>query len=115
MALDLSKAKIQERKLLQKKAKLDSDLARLQRKTNEARRRADSHRKIVLGVVTIAAIRDGGIPEPLIRRMIEMHASDRDRKVFENFDFATGEVVVPPEPAASESDASMPEETASAE
>jgi hypothetical protein len=89
MALDLGKLKSRERDLLQKKAKLESDLARLQKTQKDAARKADSRQKIILGGVLIAAVRDGGIPESLVRRLVQTHASDRDKKVFEDFVFET--------------------------
>lgn len=95
MALDL---KVLMQKLEQKKAKLEGEIARAKKKESEAARKADSRRKIVLGGVVIAAIRDGGIPESLVRRLVATHASDRDKAVFENFVFETAAA----EPAASE-------------
>ncbi|TPM33553.1 hypothetical protein FJ955_02045 [Mesorhizobium sp. B2-2-2] len=80
MALDL-------KALMQRKAKLESDIARAKRKESDAARKADSRRKIVLGGVLIAAIRDGGIPESLVRRLVETHASDRDKQIFDGFAF----------------------------
>lgn len=92
MALDL-------KVLMQRKARLESEIARAKKKESEARRREDSRRKIVLGGVVIAAIRDGGIPESLIRRLVQTHASDRDKAVLDGFAFEVAGM----EPAASES------------
>jgi hypothetical protein len=91
MALDL-------KVLMQRKARLESEIARERSKQKEAARKADSKRKIVLGGVLIAAVRDGGIPEHLVRRLIEAHASVRDKAIFENFTFE----VTGPETATTE-------------
>ena len=92
MAMDL-------KALMQRKVRLESQIAREKKKESDMRRREDSRRKIVLGSVVLAAVRKGGIQEESVRRLIDRFASDRDKTVFENFQFE----VAGAEPAASES------------
>jgi hypothetical protein len=79
--------------LLQKKAKIESDIARVKRATKDAARRADSRRKIVLGGVLIAAVREGKISETSVRALIDRFAADRDKAIFENWKFEAAEAV----------------------
>lgn len=101
MVLDLEKVKARERRLLQRKAKLESDLARLQKRAREAERRADSRRKIVLGSVVLKAVREGTLSEFSVREIIDSYASERDKAALADLDFGmSGEAVSEPPAAA---------------
>lgn len=86
--LDLGKLKERERGLLQKKAKLESDLARLQTQRKDAARRDDTRRKIVLGGVVLAAVEAGDVETDFFGRLIRDHAAEKDKKLFEGTAFA---------------------------
>jgi len=97
--------------LLQKKAKIENDIARAKRAAKDAARRADSRRKIILGGVLIAAVREGAFSGNAVRGLVSKFASDRDKAAFEDFEFETaGAVSAVPETASP-----VPEGTASAE
>lgn len=100
--LDLDKAADKERRLLQQKAKIESNLARLQKAQRDAARRDDTRRKIVLGGVILAAIQKGGIPEDAARKLIAKFASDRDKKVFQNFEFIVPETTIAGPPSVAQ-------------
>lgn len=80
-----------EKRLLQKKAKLESDLARLQKTARDAARRDDTRRKIVIGSAFLKAIQEGKISEDLGSRLVETFATDRDKKLFDGFIFKASE------------------------
>lgn len=80
-----------EKRLLQRKAKLESDLARLQKAAKDAARRDDTRRKIVIGAALIKAIEDGKISEDIGKRLIATFATERDRKLFDGFVFRAAE------------------------
>lgn len=90
--LDLGKLREREKGLLQKKAKLESDLARLQTQRKDAARRDDTRRKIVLGGVVLAAIEAGDVATDFFGRLIRDHAAERDKKLFEGSPFAVSEM-----------------------
>jgi hypothetical protein len=75
--------------LMQRKAKLEGEIARAKRAEKIAERKADSRRKIILGSVVLAAMREGALSENGIRGLINRFAADRDKPVFENWNFET--------------------------
>lgn len=79
--------------LLQRKAKLESDLARLRAREKDAARRDDTRRKIVLGGVVLAAVEAGDVPAHFVTRLVRDHVADRDRKLFDGTAFAVAEGV----------------------
>lgn len=81
--LDLGKLREKERGLLQRKAKLESDLARLRAKEKQAARRDDTRRKIVLGGALLAAMDSGAMPSEIGRKLVARFVADRDRKLFD--------------------------------
>jgi hypothetical protein len=75
--------------LMQRKAKLEGEIARARKAERAAERKADSRRKIILGSVVLAAMRQGALSEKGIRGLINRFAADRDKPVFENWNFET--------------------------
>jgi len=80
-----------EKRLLQKKAKLEIDLARLQKAARDAARRDDTRRKIVIGAALLKGIEEGKISEDIGKRLVGTFATDRDRKLFDGFVFKPSE------------------------
>lgn len=80
-----------ELKLLQRKAKVEADLARLQKMARDASRRDDTRRKIVIGAAFLKAIQEGKISEEMGPRLVDTFATDRDRKLFDDFVFKVSE------------------------
>lgn len=68
--------------LAQKRADLESRLARADNALREARRRDDARRKIVLGGALLAALRAGDIPAATGRALVARYVSERDRPLF---------------------------------
>lgn len=98
--IDISKIREKERGLLQRKAKLESDLARLRAQEKSAARRDDTRRKIVLGGALLAAMDSGAVPTETGRKLVSRFVADRDRKLFDGSPLAasaTGVESVPPE------------------
>jgi hypothetical protein len=75
--------------LMQRKAKLESEIARAKKAEKAAERKADSRRKIILGSVVLAAMREGALSENGVRGLVGRFASERDKPVFENWTFET--------------------------
>jgi len=73
---------------LQKLAKLQSDIKRLENADKSAARKLDSRRKIVLGGCLIKAERESRITENWIQNLVLSFASERDKAIF---DFAKSE------------------------
>lgn len=86
--LDLGKLREREKRLLQRKAKLESDIARNKAAEKMAARRDDTRRKIVLGGVVIAAIEAGDLETDYFGRLIRRHVAERDKKLFDGGPFA---------------------------
>lgn len=86
--LDLGKIRERERGLLQRKAKLESDLARLKAQEKKAARKDETRRKIVLGGALLAAIDAGAIPTEIGRKLVGKFVATRDRKMFEGSSLA---------------------------
>lgn len=78
-------------KLLVQKAKLEIELARAQKSQKAEARKLDSRRKIILGAALQKAASDGRIKEDFIRGLLATYASERDQKVFTEFDFSVRE------------------------
>ncbi len=73
---------------LQKLAKLQSEIKRLESADKTAARKLDSRRKIVLGGCLLKAQASGKISESYIENLVNAFASDRDKAIF---DFAKTE------------------------
>lgn len=73
---------------LQKLAKLQSEIKRLENADKTAARKLESRRKIVLGGCLIKAEREGRITENWIHNLVNTYASERDKPIF---DFAKSE------------------------
>lgn len=80
--LDLAKLREREKGLLQRKAKLESDLARLRAQEKNAARKDDTRRKIVLGGALLAAMETGAIQEEVGRKLVGRFVAERDQKLF---------------------------------
>ncbi|WP_199227170.1 hypothetical protein [Aminobacter sp. AP02] len=80
--VELSKIMEKERGLLQRKAKLEADIARLRTKEKDVARRDDTRRKIVLGGMILAAVAAGDVPADFVKRLVRIHVADRDKKLF---------------------------------
>ncbi|MBU1316219.1 MAG: hypothetical protein KJ947_10390 [Alphaproteobacteria bacterium] len=76
-----------EKRLLQRKAKLESDLARLQKAARDAARRDDTRRKIVIGAALLKGVSEGKISEDVATRLVATFATERDRRLFDEFIF----------------------------
>jgi len=89
MAIALKSDRLQ--KLMQKKAKIESDLARIEKAEKAAARKLDSRRKIVLGSALLKAIAEGRIQEGFARNLIATFASERDKPIFDGYAFPAPE------------------------
>ncbi|MGO1162303.1 hypothetical protein ACTOV4_10140 [Brucella sp. C7-11G] len=76
-------------KLMQKKAKIEGELARTLAAEKSAQRKLDSRRKIVLGSALLKAISEGRIQPQFGKGLIENFASERDKTIFVDFVFPT--------------------------
>ncbi|WP_199194731.1 hypothetical protein [Phyllobacterium phragmitis] len=104
--LDLGKLRARERGLLQRKAKLESDLAKLRAREKNAARRDDTRRKIVLGGALLAAMESGAAPSGIGRMLVARFVTDRDKKLFEGSPLAvTGASTESVPPDAPDTDA----------
>lgn len=81
MSIVLKNERLQ--KLMQKKAKIESDLARLERSAKTEQRKLESRRKIVLGGCLLKAQASGKISENYIENLVNAFASDRDKAIFD--------------------------------
>ena len=75
-------AAIDLRTLAQRRANLESRLARADIALREAKRRDDARRKIVLGGALLAALRAGDIPTATGRALVARYVSERDQALF---------------------------------
>jgi hypothetical protein len=89
--LDFGKVRAKEKGLLQRKAKLEADLARLRNREKEAARRDDTRKKIVLGGVVLAAVEAGDIRADFVAGLVRQHVAERDKKLFAGTAFAVPE------------------------
>lgn len=78
-------------KLLAQKARLESELARAQKSQKAEARKLDSRRKIIVGAALQKAVTEGRIKEDFLRGLLATYASERDQKVFSEFDFSNRE------------------------
>lgn len=75
-------------KLLQQKSRIEAELARAKNAHKTEARKIDSRRKIILGVALMKGISAGVVRSEVARAMIEKFASERDKKLFESYDFS---------------------------
>ncbi len=73
---------------LQKLAKLQADIKRLENADKISARKLDSRRKIVIGGCVIKAVSDGKLNQSWIENLVLSFASERDKAIF---DFAKSE------------------------
>lgn len=73
---------------LQKLAKLQADIKRLESADKSAARKLDSRKKIVIGGCVIKAVSDGKLNSSWIENLVLSFASERDKAIF---DFAKSE------------------------
>ncbi|MBN9074581.1 MAG: hypothetical protein J0H34_23840 [Rhizobiales bacterium] len=99
--LDFGKIREKEKGLLQRKAKLEADLARLRTQEKKAARRDDTRRKIVLGGVVLAAVEAGNVAPDFVAGLVRAHVAERDKKLFVGTAFAVPEAT---DSGAAESD-----------
>lgn len=85
-------AKAREQRLLQKKAKVEGDLARLRAKEKTAARKDDTRRKIVLGGMVLAGIEAGDVTADFVAMLVGAHVAERDKKLFIGTAFAAPEM-----------------------
>lgn len=78
-------------KLLAQKARLESELARAQKNQKAEARKLDLRRKIILGAALQKAANEGRIKEDFLRNLIATYASERDQRVFVEFNFSNHE------------------------
>lgn len=76
-------------KLLQQKAKIEAELARAKNAHKSEARKLDSRRKIILGAALLKGISTNAVRSEVARSLIEKFASDRDKKLFESFEFSS--------------------------
>lgn len=91
MTIVLRKRNEKLEKLMQRKNKIESELARLERTQKAESRKLDSRRKIVLGSALLKAISEGRIQGEFARNLIERFASERDKPIFADFEFSVSE------------------------
>lgn len=91
MTIVLKKRHEKLEKLMQRKNKIESELARLERTQKAENRKLDSRRKIVLGSALLKAMSEGKIQGDFARNLIERFASDRDKSIFDDFEFPSAE------------------------
>lgn len=92
MSISLRSQNPKLQKLMQRKAKIESELSRLERAEKASSRKLDSRRKIVLGSALLKAISEGRIQENFARNLIASFAAERDKAIFTDFVFPTPEV-----------------------
>lgn len=68
---------------LQKLAKLQADIKRLENADKTAARKLENRRKIVLGACLIKAEADDRISENWIQNLVMTYANDRDKAIFD--------------------------------
>ncbi len=91
MTIVLKKRNEKLEKLMQRKNKIESELARLERTQKAENRKLDSRRKIVLGSALLKAMSEGKIQPDFARNLIERFASERDKPIFADFEFPSAE------------------------
>lgn len=68
---------------LQKLAKLQSEIKRLENADKVSARKLDSRRKIVIGGCVIKAVASGKLSDSWIQNLVMSFASDRDKAIFD--------------------------------
>jgi len=68
---------------LQKLAKLQADIKRLENADKVSARKLDSRRKIVIGGCVIKAVSDGKLNHAWIENLVMSFASERDKAIFD--------------------------------
>lgn len=91
MTIILKKRNEKLERLMQRKNKIESELARLEKAQKTDSRKLDSRRKIVLGSALLKAISEGRIQADFARSLVEKFASDRDKVIFSDFEFPSAE------------------------
>lgn len=91
MTIILKKRNEKLEKLMQRKNKIESELARLEKAQKTDSRKLDSRRKIVLGSALLKAISEGRIQSDFARNLVERFASERDKTIFVDFEFPKSE------------------------
>lgn len=79
------------RTLAQRRADLESRLARADTALREAKRRDDARRKIVLGGALLAALRAGDIPAATGRALVTRYVAERDQRLFDGTPLAVSD------------------------
>ncbi|MDT6939815.1 hypothetical protein RI570_06610 [Brucella pseudogrignonensis] len=87
MSFSLKSQNPKLQKLMQRKAKIESELSRLEKSEKTAARKLDSRRKIVLGSALLKAISEGRIQDSFARNLIASFAAERDKVIFDDFTF----------------------------
>jgi large subunit ribosomal protein L7/L12 len=73
-------------KLLEQRGKIENRIKQIQAKENAQKRKLDTRRKILLGVIFEGLITDGLIKEQTINRAIDQYLkTDRDRDLVKNY------------------------------
>lgn len=75
-------------KLFQQKARIEAELARAKNAHKTEARKLDSRRKIILGAALLKGISTNAVRSEVARSLIEKFASERDKKLFDGFDFS---------------------------
>lgn len=70
-------------KLLQKKEQLAARIQKQQAIQKEKDRKTDTRQKIVIGGMVKKAMKCGELPETWLRDLIEKHATEKDKKLFD--------------------------------
>lgn len=91
MTIVLRKRHEKLEKLMQRKNKIESELARLEKTQKAESRKLDSRRKIVLGSALLKAMSEGKLQGDFARNLIERFASERDKNIFDDFEFPSAE------------------------
>lgn len=90
MTINLTNTKNEKlTKLLQQKARIEAELARAKNAHKTEARKLDSRRKIILGAALLKGISTNAVRSEVARSLIEKFASDRDKKLFESFDYSS--------------------------
>lgn len=73
-------------KLLDQRGKIENRIKQIQAKETAQKRKLDTRRKILFGVIFEGLIAEGRVKEETINRAIEKHlTSDRDRELVKNY------------------------------
>lgn len=81
--------------LLQRRARLDEQIATARRAESDAARKADARRKIIVGGVLLGAARRDPALRNLLAETLGRLLNERDRALFASGDEAAGDLVLP--------------------